>query len=133
MLIRTLFLLAALVNGTSVCFAQSATSMHRGLFYDNRPFGALAFIKDAYSKPAAQGAQRVLDLSQSSCVQLPLQSEYWFLINHQNEARAGESGFFAIKIYAHAPSVEPTDDLRIHRTVGFVDDNGRQLPEITKA
>jgi hypothetical protein len=125
-------LLAVLVNGTCACFAQSATSMHRGLFYENRPFGALAFIKDTYSKPAAQAAQRVLDLSQSSCVQLPLQSEYWFLINHQNVARAGESGFFAIKIHAHAPSIEPTDDLRIHRTAGFVDGNGRPLPEITK-
>jgi len=132
MSVRIIFLLAALVIETNVCLAQSATSMHRGLFFNNRPFGALAFIKDAYSKPAAQGAPRVLDLSQSACAKLPLQSEYWFLINHQNFARVGESGFFAIKIYAHAPSIEPTDDLRIHRTVGFVDDMGKPLPEIIK-
>ena len=124
----TLLIFVAGVTGSA---AQNTSSLQRGIFYETRPFGALAFIGGVYSQDAAEAAFRVLDLSQSQCVQLPVQSEYWFLINHQNKVQAGQAGFFGVKIFARGPSDEATDDLRIHRSPGFVDSNGRQLPQIT--
>lgn len=127
---RIPILLLLVFTGAADCFAQEPPSMHRGLFWSGRPFGALGFLSGSYSYSSANGNQRVVDLSGNACVSLPAQSEYWFILNHRNDARAGELGFFAIAISARSPSQEPTDDLRIHRNAGWVDASGRRLPEV---
>lgn len=132
MIARIIFPVTMMFGLLSASAVQADASMHRALFLARSPFASLGFLKSVYSKSAAQNNQRVVDLSGLSCVQLPYQSEYWFIINHRNEARAGESGFFAITLSARAPSIEPTDDLRVYRSSGWIDGSGRSLPELNK-
>jgi len=121
-----------LVVANSVC-AEEAVRVERGLFYSKRPFGALAWIDQVYSYDAASDAIFVKDMSRSTsqnpCYVLPRRSEYWFLISHRNVQKVGQTGYFAVRIVGHSRSRTPTEQLRIHRSPGWADDEGNVLAE----
>jgi hypothetical protein len=106
-------------------WGQERSYVHRGLFFNNRPFGALAWI-DAQTKTAAKGREFVYDLSQSSCQSLPARNTYWFLINHRDPNEAANVGFFAVRIVGQTTGA-PYEALRINRNDGWVNDDGKSL------
>jgi len=83
------------------CFCGPAISgdrVHRSLFYDNTPFGSLAWMKGVKTQSAARDRLTVTNLVDDSCIVLPAKGIQWFMINHRDPDLDGVPGYFSVRI-----------------------------------
>lgn len=73
--------------------------LHRALFYNDTPFGSLAWVKNAQTRNAARTRYKIEDLTPERCVDLPRSGSQWFLINHSDSNISEKKiGYFSIII-----------------------------------
>jgi len=87
-------LLLPFISGPAI----SADRVHRSLFYDNTPFGSLAWMKGVKTRSAARDRLTVNNLADDNCIVLPAKGIQWFMINHRDPDLDGVPGYFSVRI-----------------------------------
>ncbi len=93
-----------------------AERVHRSIFYENTPFGSLAWVKGSPTRASARSKLTVDDLSSETCINLPATGIQWFMINHSDADLDGQTGYFSVRVlYNFGPEERlPEDEIGIH-------------------
>lgn len=129
---RNLFRMIALAASFAVLPIQPAHANRtlRSNFYENTGLGSLALLPNSRTESAARAALMVFDLTEQTCINLPGSGRQWFLINHHDEERQGEVGYFSVRILyeyaAEEKSREPYVSIHLQRNGNWFDEGGTQ-------
>lgn len=114
-----------------VTTAARAERVHRSIFYEDTPFGSLAWVSGSGTRSAARGKLMVDDLSREACINLPAAGTQWFLINHSDADLEGQTGYFSVRIlYNYGPDEQPPEHavgLHLQRNGNWFDASDRQI------
>lgn len=106
-------------------------NLHRSLFYEETPFGSLAWVNGVATRASARSKFTVEDLSIESCVRLPPTGAQWFMVNHRDVELEGEVGYFAIRIvydFGNRAGLDGTQPgLHLQRNGNWYGDDGLQI------
>jgi hypothetical protein len=124
---------AALALAFLFCGASDvlADRKHRSLFYEDTPFGSLAWIRGATTQAKALNRLTVYDLTDENCITLPASGVQWFMINHRtvDPEMKDQIGYFSVRILYRTESDEEgryaRQGLHIHRNGNWVDGRGQ--------
>jgi hypothetical protein len=116
----------AFIFSSSDAWGQGREFIQRGRFFENYPFGSLAWV-DASTPGAAKGALRVTSLPAQQCHSVPRRSVYWFLINHRNAVVDKKVGFFALRVVGKSREGAGTKTIRVYRNENWISEDGGTL------
>jgi hypothetical protein len=116
---------------TALSVPSYAERVHRSIFYNDTPFGSLAWVKGSVTRASARSKLTVEDLSSKTCINLPATGVQWFMINHSDADLDGQTGYFSVRIlYNFGPEERlPEDEIGIHlqRNGNWFDASGAQV------
>jgi hypothetical protein len=128
---RVVLALCTLSLGLSTAATGQEHYVQRGLFYSNTPYGALGWVDNVASFTAARRKQLVYDLSSPGCHSLPIQTQYWFLINNHGSNSTGPTSYIAVRAVgrSNAPGI-PSNGVILYRNKGWLTASGTGLAEL---
>ncbi len=105
----------------------------RADFYEETPFGSLAWIRNSTTRAAAESNLFVVDLTTTPCIALPAEGIHWFMINHSDRNLDGRPGYFAVRILYEYESDDhlPLNQVGIHlqRNGNWFDASGTEIAD----
>lgn len=78
--------------------SSAGDPMHRSLFYENTPFGSLAWVNGATTRSSARDMLTVDNVVDDACINLPASGVQWFMINHRDPELEDQLGYFLVRI-----------------------------------
>lgn len=103
---RPAFIIACLVACVCAAIApakavDSADRFISRTFLRFTSFGSISYVRFAYNEDTAQQYANVVRIQQDTCLELPVQSEHWFRLNHYLVPEAGRVAYFSIRVVLH--------------------------------
>lgn len=123
-------MVAVFAVASAMISTAEAARVHRSIFYENTPFGSLAWVRGSATRPAARTKLVVDDLTAETCINLPASGAQWFMVNHRDEQLEGQMGYFSVRILYQFDQDHPQDSrtgIHLQRNGNWFDGTGKQI------
>lgn len=123
-------MVAVFAVASAMISTAEAARVHRSIFYENTPFGSLAWVRGSPTRASAKTKLAIDDLTGESCINLPASGAQWFMVNHRDEEMEGQTGYFSVRILYQFDKDHPEDSrtgIHLQRNGNWFDAKGKQI------